>query len=274
MNYATLMAPIELGRPNAKLLNVVGDFAERFGSDVIGISACQPAMIAFGDGYVPGEFVQQDREIITEDFRRAETEFRGILQSRVESLEWRSSLIVGSLADYFAIEARSADILIMNPTGSEGDISRRINAGDVLMQSGRPVLIVPDTADTLRIERVLIAWKDTRETRRAVLDALPLLMKAISVVVMEIAAKQHQKEADARVKDVVAWLLRHGVAASATARIAEGGNAEQLSDVMQELNTDVVVAGAYGHSRVREWALGGVTRSLLLRAERLTLFSH
>jgi len=237
MNYTTLMAPLELGRLNAELLKVVGDFAERFGSEVIGISACQPAVIAFGDGYIPGEFVQQDRENITEDFKKAEAEFRAILQPRVKSLEWRASLMVGSLADYFAIEARSADILIMKATCNAIDVSRRINAGDVIMQSGRPVLIVPDTADTLRIERVLIAWKDTRETLRAVRDALPLLMKATSVVVMEIAAEEDQKEADARGKDVVAWLSRHGVAASATARIAEGGNAEQLSDVMQELNT-------------------------------------
>jgi nucleotide-binding universal stress UspA family protein len=274
MSYATVMALLELGRPNAKFLNVVGDFAERFGSDVIGISACQPAMISFGDGYVPGEFVQQDREIVTEDFKRAEAEFRAILHPRVKSLEWRSSLMVGSLADYFATEARSADILILKATDSEGDAARTINAGDVIMQSGRPVLVVPDTADTLRIERVLIAWKDTRETRRAVLDAVPLLMKATSVVVLQIAARDLQKEADAQVKDVVAWLLRRGVAASAFARIAEGESAGQLSGVMQELSTDVVVAGAYGHSRLREWALGGVTRSLLLRAERLTLLSH
>jgi len=69
MNYATLMVPLELGHSNAGLLKVVGRFAERFGSDVIGISACQPAMIAFGDSYVPGEFVQQNREFIARGFQ-------------------------------------------------------------------------------------------------------------------------------------------------------------------------------------------------------------
>jgi len=113
------------------------------------------------------------------------------------------------------------------------------------------------------VKRVGLCW-----------NSLPLLMKAISVVVVEIAAKEDQKEAEAREKDIIAWLLRHGVAASAEARLAKGENAEQLSEIMQELDADVVVAGAYGHNRLREWALGGVTRSLLLRAERLTLLSH
>ena len=183
MTYATLMVHLELGRSNAGLLKIVRDIAEHFHAGVIGIAACQPMQIVYtaGEGYVSSDLIEQDRKDIDREIKEAESEFRSALQTHVGSLEWRSSVMFAPLADYLAQEARSADLVITG-VASVGllDASRRVNTGDLVMQVGRPVLIVPAAADKLKLERVVIAWKDTRESRRAIFDALPLLQKSAS----------------------------------------------------------------------------------------------
>lgn len=116
-----------------------------------------------------------------------------------------------------------------------------------------------------------IFWKSTSG---AAVDALPLFKKAGHVLVVEIAAEEDLAEARARLKDVAGWLRRHGVSAETLASSSHGEDSAQLRAMAREHAADVVVAGAYGHSRLREWALGGVTRDLLLRTERCSLLSH
>ena len=120
----------------------------------------------------------------------------------------------------------------------------------------------------------VVGWKDTRETRRAAFDALPLLKKAAHVAVVEIAAEEELAAAGTHLDDVVGWLKRHGVVVVSLAAPSTGDDATQLNAIAEEHGADVIVAGAYGHSRLREWVLGGVTRDLLLRADRCSLVSH
>jgi nucleotide-binding universal stress UspA family protein len=154
------------------------------------------------------------------------------------------------------------------------DASRLVNIGDLVMQVGRPVLIVPAAADKLKLEQVIIAWKDTRETQRAAFDALPSLKTAAQVTVVEISADEEMAAARAHVEDVVGWLKWHGVVAECHASPSIGDDTILLNAIAREQGADVIVAGAYGHGRMREWALGGVTRDLLLRAENFALLSH
>ena len=272
--YATMMVHLELGRLNAGLMEIAG-LAERFHASVIGIVACQPLQITYGDGFIPGDLVEQDRAEIEKQIKEAEAEFRSALQARVSNLEWRSGVTFAPLSDYLAREARSADIIITSVTsGDLLDASRLVSTGDLVMQVGRPVLIVPSTANKLKLERVVIAWKDTRETRRAAFDALPLLKEAVEVAVVEITAEDELAAARTRLQDVVGWLKRHGVVAESIASRSTGDDATRLNAIAHEQDADFIVAGAYGHSRLREWALGGVTRDLLLRANRCSLVSH
>jgi hypothetical protein len=114
-------------------------------------------------------------------------------------------------------EARAADIIVVGEADGAalGDPFGQIGAGDLVMQAGRPLLVVPDTCNWLDLRSVLIAWKDTAEARRAVADALPMLRKATDVTVVEIVEEQADRAvAVSRVRDVVAWLSRHGVNAS------------------------------------------------------------
>ena len=268
MTYATLMVHLQPGRSNAGILAIAGDLAERLHAGVIGIAACQPLQIVEGDGYVPATLVQADRDDIEKEIKKAEAEFQNAFQKRVRSIAWRAAVTLGSPADYVAREARCADLVV---TASAW---RQANVSDLVMQLGRPALIVPATADTLKLDHVLVAWKDTRETRRAALDALPLLKKAARVSVVEIAEEKNFSAGRTHIEDVANWLKGHGISAETLVSSSTGDDAMRLKAVAQEQGADLIVAGAYGHSRLREFILGGVTHDLLLCANRCSLVSH
>jgi nucleotide-binding universal stress UspA family protein len=276
MSYATLMVHLELGHPNTALLKITGELAERLHAGVVGVAVCQPMRILYNDGYVPGDIIEQDRKEIDDQIKVAETGFRAAMADRISTVEWRSAVIYTSLSEYLAKEARCADLVItgVDRNASMFDTSRHVDTGDLVMEAGRPCLIVPETAGNLALSHVVVGWKDIGETRRAIRDALPLLKAAARVTVVEIAAETDLAAARLRLQDVVGWLKRHDVDAKPLISPATGDDAARLNAIMQEQGADLLVAGAYGHSRVREWALGGVTRDLLLRADRCALVSH
>ncbi len=250
------------------MLAIASDLAERLHAGLIGIVACQPLQIVEGDGYVPAQLVQDDRDEIDKEIQKAEAEFRDAFQKHSRPVEWRSAVMFGSLADYIAGEARCADLVITSADWRQAKIT------DLVMQLGRPVLIVPAAADTLNLDHVLVAWKDTREARRATLDALPLLKKAARVTVVEIAGERNLSASRAHLEDVTHWLKSHDVSTEILVSSSTGNDAMRLKTIAQEQDADLIVAGAYGHSRLREFVLGGVTHDLLLCANRCSLVSH
>ena len=168
MTYATLMVRLEPGRSNAGLLRIARGLAERFHAGVIGIAACQPMRIIYSEGYIPGEIIDDDRGEREMEIKAAEAEFRSVLQAGIGNLEWRSTITSEPLSDYLAGEARSADLFItgVDQDASVFDTSRHVDVADLVMQAGRPVLIVPASADDLTPDRVLVGWKDGRESDR------------------------------------------------------------------------------------------------------------
>jgi nucleotide-binding universal stress UspA family protein len=230
--------------------------------------------ILYNDGYVSGDLMDQDRADIDAGLAAAQAEFNAALAPRAIKLEWRSALTLQPLHEYVAAEARSADLVITCATeaGSFHLPTRHADTGDLVMQAGRPVLVASPRAERLQLEQVIVGWKDTREARRAVANALPLLLRASRVTVVEISADA--EPADKRVGEVALWLQRHGVnAAPMTARPCSDDRSG-LRAVAREQGADLIVAGAYGHSRLREWVLGGVTRDLLKRPDGCVLLSH
>ena len=276
MSYATVMVHLELGHPNAGLLRIAGDLAIRLHANVVGITACQPMRLIYNDGYVPGEIIEQDRQQIDDEIKLARAEFHAALDTRVAGTEWRSDVIYRSLSDHLAMQARCADLVItgVDRNASLFDSSRHVDIGDFVMQAGRPCLIVPADIDRLALAHVVVGWKDTGETRRAIRDALPLLKLADRVTVVEIGAEQDLPDIRSDLRDVTGWLSRHGIDATPMAVPASGDDAGRLNSLVVDLGGDLLVAGAYGHSRVREWAFGGVTRDLLRRPGRCSLLSH
>jgi nucleotide-binding universal stress UspA family protein len=271
MNLSTLMVAPDLGRSNAALLQIAGDLALRFHASVVGVAAGQIATELYSDGYTTGALVQVDRDAIDLQIAAAETEFRAVLQPRLEYVGWRSCVTLEPAAAYLAAEARGADIVLVNaPVGTRFGFPIQ----SLLMQVGRPVLSIPAGITALRLDHVLVAWKDTREARRAVLDSLPLLAVASRVSVCEIAAPDERRAARDRVDDVTHWLNRHGVAAESLASGTDAKDTAALDAIAHEHKIDLIVAGAFGHSRLREWVLGGFTRHLLAGTTWCALVSH
>lgn len=275
MSYATLLVHLESGQSNRSLLTVAAQFADRFKAHVIGVAALQPMMMVGSDGMMCGDVYAEDQRQITTALDTAQEEFRAALRDRCPSLEWRSEITLSPTADYLSVQGRSADLIMTSSVPADTfDLSRAANAGSLVMAAGRPVFIVPSDAQPMRFDSALICWKDTRESRRATADAVPLLKEIGRVTILEIAAFDALDAAQRRVDDVASWLERRGVMAQGRVERSAGHDADRIQAAVDETRADVIVAGAYGHSRLREWVLGGVTRDLLLACRRGVLVSH
>jgi len=275
--YKTLMVHLELDADHAPLLSVAADLAGRLDADVVGIAACQLVPLVVGHGMVPVQAFESDRTEIEAQMAQAGQVFRAALAKRGDRVHWLGMVTAGPPTDAVVEQMRGADLLVTAVDAQAGWVGpgRRVGVEDLVMRVGRPVLVVPSRARSLVPDHVLVGWKDTRETRRAVADALPLLRLAKQVVVAEVVTQESQlPAARAHTGEVCAWLQRHGVAAEPRALATGEQYVVSLDAIAEQVGADLIVAGAYGHSRMREWALGGVTRDLLKYSRRCSLLSH
>ena len=276
MQYKTLMVHLELSGGNEGILNIAGQLAERFDARVIGIAACQPVSVPFDEGFALEDIVARDRAEISREIAVAEAQFRDALKNRAKALEWRACITARPLVDYIASEARAADLVI---TGKDigpklFDQTRRVPMGDLVMRCGRPILLVPPGVDTLAFRHVFVGWKETREARRAVADALPLLKLAGRSTVVEVTDERGENAAKAHLADVTSWLAMHQISATPHVAVAAGAGADYLRGFLRDRKCDLMIAGAYGHNRLSEWFYGGVTYDLLLDPDFCVLISH
>jgi nucleotide-binding universal stress UspA family protein len=143
------------------------------------------------------------------------------------------------------------------------------------MGAGRPFLVVPGGVKTLAVQHILIGWQDTREARRAIQDALPLLRLAKRITIVELCESDQKQAARHRIDDVVLYLARHKVRSEGrieTRLMASG--AQQIMRFAEDEKADLLVSGAYGHSRLNEWVFGGMTHDLLASSSICCLMSH
>jgi nucleotide-binding universal stress UspA family protein len=121
-----------------------------------------------------------------------------------------------------------------------------------------------------------VAWKDTREARRAVSDALSFMHMADGILIVALGEKEDQEALHAQAGDVAGMIARHSMARPRT-HVAVAGADEVQAELLAQadrMDADLIVSGAYGHSRAYEWVLGGVTRHLLNASERFVFLSH
>jgi len=276
MKYATVMVGLALGQSNEARLEIAGQLAERFGARVIGVAAAEfSPPLYFTDGEQAQKLIDQGWAAVKNRLAELEGKFRAAMQNRAIEVEWRCAEDFPTR--YIVQQARACDIIVVGVAacGALADPFVQVNPSDLVMQAGRPVLVVSDTFNWLDLRSVLVAWKDTAEARRAVSDALPVLRQSTEVTVVEIVEDEADRAAAlSRVGDVVAWLSRHGVRASEQVPEQRGDAATQLEQIASDVGAGVVIAGAYGHSRLSEWILGGVTRRLINPSNRCSLLSH
>lgn len=269
--YASIMVALHLGPGASDCVRVAAELGERFGSRLIGIGAEDFVVPYVGDpiGFADASLVEEARAAAAQSLEKAEAMFRASA-GRIDNLEWRSA--IASPGGFILAHSRAADLVVLARYGSRDAYQGRmgVTPGDLVMDLGRPLLVVPPNAARLSARRILIAWKDTREARRAVRDALPLLKQAEEVIVLTVG-----DDSPEAVADVSAHLRLHGVSARGVARRKTRHDiAGAVIDYAVEQGADLVVAGAYGHSRMREWMLGGVTLDLLEETPICCLLSH
>jgi nucleotide-binding universal stress UspA family protein len=268
------MVSLAVDQPNEALLEVTGQLAGQFSGKVIGVTAAMfsPPMY-FLDGVASQQLINEQEGAIKKRIDELEKQFRMTMQGRVKDIEWRSALEMP--ARYVAREARAADLVIIGgDRNAILDPFAIADPSDLVLQAARPLLVVPAAVKWLDLRSALVAWKDCREARRAVSDALPLLSKAKEVTVASIAEEEGgQGSVRHQVADVIGWLSRHGIVARAQVPERSGNAVQQLDRIAADTGAGVVIAGAYGHSRFREWVLGGVTQHLIGQTARCALLS-
>jgi nucleotide-binding universal stress UspA family protein len=273
MSLAALMVHLDVEHDCEPRVQLALDLAHRCQAALIGIAgmALRPAFAA-GEVVVYHEPTEYDHRMATARLKEMDKKFRTQGQ-HLREVEWRSALELPS--ELVVREARAADLVIVGPTRTGANVRDLVEPGAILLRAGRPVLVVPDTLARLPLRRVVVACKDTRECRRAVRDALPLLQQAKEVLLVEIGEDASKSEDKRSLADIARYLARHGVVvAEEIWKRARGPAATELLELVRAESADLIVAGGYGHTRLGEWIFGGVTHQLLASSPVCCLLSH
>ncbi len=282
MSYKDLLVVLDSDAASRRRIDLAAGLAERFAAHLVGLYPLPvpevPHHLSYYDPAVLNPFfldLRQQAQAASEEEREA---FEHAASLRGLSAEWRVVAEGGAQADA-ALHARYVDLTILGQLDPDrGDVELiRPRPEQVTLASGRPILVVPYAGQFATVgRRVLIGWNASREATRAVNDAMPLLMAADIVTVLTIDAREgpgaHGERPGA---DISLHLARHGVKAEIERTVSAGiAPGEVLLSRAADLGADLLVIGAYGHSRVRELLLGGATRSILQSMTLPVLMSH
>lgn len=245
----------------ASLLGRAATAAEALGAKVSVSAAAQPWMEAIGAEIGPAALAlyEEQRAQIEVALNNLETSFMTTIPS---SLRGSFRSLIDEPTQNLIESAVTAD-LIMVGARSVGTTNPQIhvNAGKVVLSAGRPVMLVAEGVD-LGFEAIVVAWKDTREARRALSDALPMLKLAKQVLVASVDEDDYAAERES-LTSVVGWLDTHGIKARGDVLPRNGSVVETLAVAAKSTGANMIVAGGYGHTRLREWLFGGATYDML-----------
>jgi nucleotide-binding universal stress UspA family protein len=273
MSYATLMAWVNVDHVSKPFVAVAAGVADKFAANLIGLSAVAIVPPFVAEGVV---IVDNATEFDVAKLEASLAQAGSKMQAAAGSdrrIDWRS--VIAHPTETLISEARCADLIVVESSRSAGDMFRSVDVGAAILGAGRPFLVVPAAVKSLAADHVMIGWKDTREARRAVQDALPFLHEAKRVTVLEICEREQMETARRHVDDVVRYLAQHRIKAEPRIEIqTRGSRADQIIGWAHDEDADLLVTGAYGHSRLNEWMFGGMTRDLLTTSPICCLMSH
>jgi nucleotide-binding universal stress UspA family protein len=272
MSYKTLLVHVEPSPESNARLRAAVALGIQLDATLVGVGGSEPLYfdnpaIADGGGMIVEDIDTLDRAELAE----AESLFRGATGSLPSAAVWLSSRDYPEHA--LQIYAAGADLIVAS--SHSGAKTAAGAAAGLVLRAGIPILTVPPDLAAIRTKRIVIAWKNTREARRAVSDALPLLIAADDVTVLGVCSPVETGAGYEGLDEVVGRLKRHGI--QAAPKTVEGSSRDGFDAIAKFAEAhlvDLIVAGAYGHSRFGEWMLGGVTQDLLAYSPLPVLFSH
>lgn len=198
-------------------------------------------------------------------------------RTRKAGLACESRIAEGDLIDVLSMHGRYSDLVVVSQRDAELDISPTDMPDRLLLSVGRPCLVVPNVGRYPTLgKNVMVAWDASRLATRAVNDALPLLQAAKKVTVIAVNPKGGQEgHGDVAGADISLHLARHDVKAEATHVYADDVDVgDMLLSRAADTGADLIVMGAYGHRRLRELVMGGVTRHILQHMTCPVFMSH
>jgi nucleotide-binding universal stress UspA family protein len=278
MTYKTILVHCDASRSVGTRLAAAADVAQRFEARLVGVHAREPfEVVSFVDGGMAlGPLMDAYQAGCDAAEKTAVSAYDKATKGRNFPAEWRVTEAFSD--DALALSARYADLLVVgqadpdDPAGSRNDLPEAM-----AFATGRPVLVVPQIGAPSSLGKtVMLCWNASRESARAAADALPFLQAAEKVIVLvvdpEKSANGHGQEPGA---DVAAWLARHGVEVTVQRDVAVDAQiGEIILSRAADHGVDLIVMGIYGHSRLREMVLGGVSRTLLSSMTVPVLMSH
>jgi nucleotide-binding universal stress UspA family protein len=251
--------------------------AETFDAHAAAVAFSYDAVIpATIMGGVPASLIDQQRADNDQAASDALARFDAAAKREGISFETRvMNASVPGAADMFGAMARRFDLSVV-AQGEPGKVApEEVIVEAALFSSGRPVLVVPYIQKTgVKLDRTIVAWDGSRNAARAIADAMPLLAKAKAVEVV-IVASERPKSDEIAGADIGQHLARHGLTVEVKRIVASGTDvADTLLSHAADTGADFIVMGGYGHSRLREFFLGGATRGVLTSMTVPVLMSH
>jgi nucleotide-binding universal stress UspA family protein len=276
MTYKDILVYADGGKSSSARFDVAAAMAEAHDAHLTALHVSIPPYVpADLGGGIPAAVIDWQEEFQAEKADEAKKAVDAACRRSGKTIEYR--LVRGDLNAVALLHSHYADLVVLSQAATEADEQSQSDAlpEEIVLGAGRPTLVVPRAGTFKHVgSNVLIAWSRTRESARAVHDALPILKLAASVTVMEVnptlSGPRHVAGAD-----IAAHLARHGVKADVSSIAAadiEVGDA--ILSRAADLGADLLVMGAYGHSRFREVVLGGVTRHILANMTVPVLMSH
>jgi nucleotide-binding universal stress UspA family protein len=279
MAFKTVLVHVDSDRRLAMRLDMASSLAARHGAHLVGLHILPtlrlPSQLRAEMG---DEVFRRHRVAALAVAERLAATFKATAD-RIGATGAESRTAEGDPIEMLALHARYADLVVVgqnDPDDEHGTVPGNF-AEMAALQCARPVLVVPYAGGWLRPPRtVLVAWNASREAARAATDALPYLQEAERVVVVAVNPRVDGLAHGARPgADVALWLSRHGVRAEAAAEPAVSiDTGAYLLSRAADYAADLIVMGAYGHSRARELVFGGVTQTMMREMTVPVLMSH
>lgn len=258
-----------------------GDYAvalgEALGAHVAGVAfAYEPVIPGAVMGGIPPEFIEAQRTESDKKAKDAVARFEAVAKRAGLSAESRIiSASVSAAADQFARIGRRFDLVVVGQDDPDQGIQDEVVDETALFESGRPVLFVPFIQKGgVKLDRIMVCWDGGRAATRAIADSMPLLKKAKQVEIVMIATKSAKSDEIAGA-DLGQHLARHGLKIDVKRITSPDIDvASTILSYAADSSADMIVMGGYGHSRLREFILGGATRGILESMTVPVLMSH
>ena len=263
------------------ILEFAGELAEEHGARLIGVFLQPEPTITPEETFARGTGMLGVSELHRSQLERIDADYRALFGDivrrhglRPES-EWRS---LPSFSSDVGVHAYYADVVVIAQPRPEDRTDRPPGlAESLILTSGRPIIMFPSVSTVSRIRRILVGWNARRESIRAVADAMPALIKAEAVEVLAIDHERTAGHGQEPAAEVARHLARRGVKVE-TRHLSSAKEKEEVGRLLLSqaaiFGADLLVMGAYGHSQLRDWMFGRVTRTVLREAGLPVLMSR